>query len=214
MYNLLEFNEIDSTQLYARTIVDKVNSHILITAKIQTNGIGQRGNKWMNLPGNFCGSFIFKNVGLNLDHPGHIAIVIAASIGEFFIRYQFENFSFKWPNDIYDKNCLKKLGGILCEIYGDHLIIGIGINFDSVRTEKNIASLTDLGADHLLKKWNNLAFFKHIHQALKTYNRKGFSSFHHYWENRCGHMNRFIQTSCKKEGIFIGLQTTGFPQFQ
>ena len=215
MYNLLEFDQLDSTQLYARTLLDKINCNTLITTKIQTNGIGQRGNKWISYPSNFCGSFIFHNFSYHKYAPGHIAIVVAAAIGDFFTQHQFENFSFKWPNDIYDKKCLKKLGGILCEIHDNNLIVGIGINFllhPSILN--NATTLTDLGAKTLIRNWENLAFFKHIHQALLTYNKEGFSVFQKYWENHCSHMNKFMRTSCGKEGIFIGLQNTGFPHFK
>jgi biotin-[acetyl-CoA-carboxylase] ligase BirA-like protein len=215
MYNLLELDQIDSTQIYARTLLEKVSCNTLITAKIQTAGIGQRGNKWINFPGNFCGSFIFPNFSFSPDAPGHLAIVIAVAIGDFFMHHQFENFSFKWPNDIYDKKCLKKLGGILCEIHGNNLIVGIGINFlPCPPSFDTVTSLTELGATHLISNWENLVFFKHLHQALLTYSAKGFSIFQKSWETHCGHMNKFMRTSGGKEGIFNGLQTNGFPHFQ
>lgn len=216
MYQFLEFDQLDSTQLYARTLLDQIKTHTLITAKIQTHGIGQRGNKWISFSDNFCGSFIFHNIlNLKTEHPGRIAIIMAAAIGQFFNMHQFKKFSFKWPNDIYDEQCIRKLAGILCEIHDQHLIVGIGINFLShPKTLHNATSLTGLDAHYLLKNWDKLAFFKHLHHALLIYNDEGFDIFQHYWEQYCGHINKFIRTSCGKEGIFTALQTNGFPQFK
>ena len=43
----------------------------------------------------------------------------------------------KWPNDILDKQGYKD-AGILIDVIKEHLLIGIGINFGQVASEKNI----------------------------------------------------------------------------
>jgi BirA family biotin operon repressor/biotin-[acetyl-CoA-carboxylase] ligase len=51
----------------------------------------------------------------------------------------------KWPNDIILKG--KKLGGILCEDFGDFSIIGIGLNFEN---EPDIDNSTNLISNNIL----------------------------------------------------------------
>ena len=64
----------------------------------------------------------------------------------------------KWPNDIILQE--KKLGGILCENFGDFSIIGIGINFEN---EPDIDNSTNLIS-------NNISIDKSFFLASFLYN--------------------------------------------
>ena len=64
----------------------------------------------------------------------------------------------KWPNDIILQG--KKLGGILCENFGDFSIIGIGINFEN---EPDIDNSTNLIS-------NNISIDKSFFLASFLYN--------------------------------------------
>ena len=64
----------------------------------------------------------------------------------------------KWPNDVILKG--KKLGGILCEDFGDFSIIGIGINFEN---EPDIDNSTNFIS-------NNISIDKSFFLASFLYN--------------------------------------------
>ena len=55
-----------------------------------------------------------------------------------------KDLNLKWPNDIILQG--KKLGGILCEDFGDFSIIGLGINFEN---EPDIDNSTNLISNNI-----------------------------------------------------------------
>ena len=214
-YNIIIFKTLPSTHVHAKEVLTDVNDYTLILAKEQTSGIGQRGKTWLGSTGNFYGSFIFKNILLNQEKIGQVSLVTAVALGGYFLENDFEDFSFKWPNDIYDKAFKKKMCGILCEYDDGHLIISIGINFFTPQlAHENMTSLTDLGANFFIEKWSNRALFKHLDEALKHYIDFGFSRFQKNWLAYCGHVEKYLQTSCHKKGIFINLDENALPVFK
>ena len=215
IYNIATFQTLPSTHTHAKIFLNDADDRTLILAKEQTSGIGQRGKKWLGFPGNFYGSFIFKNILLNQERIGQVSLVTAVALGGYFLENDFKDFSFKWPNDVYDKAFKKKMCGILCEYDDGHLIISIGINFFTPQlAHENITSLKDLGANFFIEKWSNKTLFKHLDDALKHYINFGFSSFQKKWLAHCGHVEKYLQTSCHKKGIFIDLDENALPVFK
>ena len=53
-----------------------------------------------------------------------------------------DNIQLKWPNDIIING--KKLGGILCESYGNYTIVGIGLNISNNILLSDAISLKDI----------------------------------------------------------------------
>lgn len=191
-----------------------LDDRTLILAKEQNAGIGQRAKVWLSPYGNFYGSFVFKSILLNKKNIGQISIVSAVALGNYFLKNSFDHFSFKWPNDVYDKAFKKKISGILCEYDGENLIVSIGVNFFTPALEnENITSLSELEGANFLKKWNNIALFESLNESINTYKNFGFSSFRKKWLERCGHLGKYLQTSCNKNGIFIGLNENAAPVF-
>lgn len=116
----VSFKEIDSTHLLALKIdASEIHKHsiISISSDRQTNGIGQRQNKFQSPNGNLYITYIIKerdDVNFNL-----LPIVISNSVLEAIKEYvSFKNVCSdldlycKWPNDIMVKD--KKISGILC----------------------------------------------------------------------------------------------------
>jgi len=123
-WEIIYFEEIDSTQKYLLENLDKFNLPICIWSEFQTNGIGSRGNKWIGKKGNLFFSFAIRN---NLDVPIQSLSIFFA----FIMKKTLEEFNIKtylkWPNDLYSLN-LKKICGVLTNIKKDILIVGIGLN--------------------------------------------------------------------------------------
>ena len=112
----------------------------LVFSKIQTNGRGTRGKKWISKSGNFFGSIFFqlkKNTPKFYEFSVITPVLITKKIKEI---TDCKNIYIKWPNDIYINN--QKVCGILQEVIQNgnnqkYLIIGIGINLVSHPTIKN-----------------------------------------------------------------------------
>jgi BirA family biotin operon repressor/biotin-[acetyl-CoA-carboxylase] ligase len=149
--------EIDSTNNYCKT--SNVKNGEWVSAEQQSNGRGRGSNKWDYLGrGNV---FFSAKVQIDLDKIPSLPLV-SLFIGSATLRtirnyaVQAEEFSLKWPNDVYRKN--KKIAGVLLEADTKkdivELIIGIGINLVTTENKenKNYATLYETEFDHTQKE--------------------------------------------------------------
>jgi len=99
----------------------------------QTEGRGQKGNKWLSEPGcNICYSLLFHPEKIPAQNQFLISQAAALGVKKFFDEFT-QNITIKWPNDIFYKN--NKIAGILIEnkLTGSMInfsVIGIGININ------------------------------------------------------------------------------------
>lgn len=205
---ILHFSKLPSTQQFARSLF--FDEDTLIKTHQQTDGIGQRGKTWLDAQGNFSGTFVFKNHVAYARNAGLFSLVIACGCALYFESLAFYEFSFKWPNDIYNKQMTKKMGGILCELNGDDLLVGIGLNLYQPPNSL-FSSFQDEGAClHDFSSWN---FFKMLKKVLNQYQEQGFAFFKDEWLKRCGHKDKYIEFSQDHFGIFKELSPDGVPIF-
>ncbi len=131
------FKKIKSTNNTAIRLIRRGIDNGVISADVQTNGKGQRGNKWISKKGNLFISIFFKvNSKLSLKKITTInlsilkKIISSQIVGKIYI---------KLPNDILIYK--KKVSGILQEIMyknnNKYLIVGIGINVISSPNIRN-----------------------------------------------------------------------------
>lgn len=124
----VHYEKIDSTQ---KEVWRRLEDGILISADIQTDGIGTHGRKWYtSQKGNIAFSIgLVINVPINkLDN---LTLEIAETIVEVFDNLYKIKLQIKLPNDIMINN--QKVGGILTEtkLQGEivkYLNLGVGIN--------------------------------------------------------------------------------------
>ncbi|GAB1416021.1 biotin--[acetyl-CoA-carboxylase] ligase [Paludibacter sp.] len=155
--NYLYIKETNSTNVVMKQKLRENASlpdFFVIHTDFQTDGKGQIGNKWESEES--------KNLLFSiLLHPTHIAIpeqfiisqlisvCIVETLQEICIE-ETENFTVKWPNDIYYKD--KKIGGILVEnvLRGSEIsssTVGIGLNINQemfISDAKNPISLKQI----------------------------------------------------------------------
>ena len=104
---------------------------LMIAARRQTAGRGQRGNSWESEDGkNLCFSMIWKPCGIAPAEQFSISEATALAIAELLGSYHIVA-KVKWPNDIYVGD--KKICGILIDhsLMGSsicHSIISAGLN--------------------------------------------------------------------------------------
>ncbi|HPG31091.1 MAG TPA: biotin--[acetyl-CoA-carboxylase] ligase [bacterium] len=146
--------EIDSSQLLAKQICDKINDKIIVVAaETQTSGLGRNSRKWSSSPGGLYFTLVLKNVAM----PSPLSVYIPLAICDFlYEKYKIETF-IKWPNDIYYDG--KKICGILIDNKTSsknvHSFIGIGINYNNLSASENSIGLSDI-----LKKTIELSTIK------------------------------------------------------
>ena len=122
------FKKVKSSNNTAIRLIRRGIDSGVVSADVQTQGKGQRGNKWISKKGNLFISIFFKvNSKLSLKKITTInlsiikKIISSQIVGKIYI---------KLPNDILIYK--KKVSGILQEIMyknnNKYLIVGIGIN--------------------------------------------------------------------------------------
>lgn len=126
---LILLDRVDSTNTYAKNNFHLLADGCTVSAVEQYAGRGRLGRKWLSSAGDsLCATAVFKHV----EQPFHAGI-IAGLAGLELIREQIPDkfVFFKWPNDIYVKEC--KIAGILSEGVLEKgalagVVSGIGIN--------------------------------------------------------------------------------------
>lgn len=141
-----KFNKIDSTQaeIWRRIEKNNISSGTIISADIQTNGIGTHGRIWhTDEENNIAFSFFIKTNCKVIELDG-ITIEVAKTILEVLKKLYNIKLQIKQPNDIVYNN--KKIGGILCQtkLNGElvkYIVIGIGLNTNKRYFSKDIESI-------------------------------------------------------------------------
>lgn len=160
--HIIKLSSVDSTNNYLSKLISTTNvpNGTVILAQHQTNGRGQRENKWLSeLDKNLMMSLFLQFNQLKIQDNFFISMMAANAIHQTLLSYNISS-SIKWPNDILVKE--KKIAGILIEntvsgYYVSQSILGIGINinqkdFGDIRA----TSLTlELGKQSLISDFFN-----------------------------------------------------------
>ncbi|WP_457745854.1 biotin--[acetyl-CoA-carboxylase] ligase [Sulfurimonas sp.] len=137
MLKIISVDVLDSTQLYLKEKIlsKELVPPVAISAQLQTDGIGSRGNGWNSYSGN-----LFLSFALPLqDLPNDLKLESASIYFSFILKETLANFGskvwIKWPNDFYIEE--KKIGGMITNIVGKNLLCGVGINLIQAPVEFN-----------------------------------------------------------------------------
>lgn len=150
--NIIELEETASTNTYLRQMTDAEHA-IVVSARRQSAGRGQRGNTWEAEPdANLTFSVLVRTKGIPPAKQMAISRATSLAIVRWLDRYlpQGVEASIKWPNDIYVGD--SKICGILIEhvlTAGriERTVIGVGININQrefYSDAPNPVSLTQL----------------------------------------------------------------------
>lgn len=135
MFEIIYFDEIESTNTFALNNLHSLKDRQVIVANKQTCGKGRLGRKWVSdVEGNVYLSIILKPAELyspemplaNLTQ--YMSVIMCRTFDEYGISAQI-----KWPNDILIEG--KKISGLLSElkIQGTNLkgfVLGTGVNLN------------------------------------------------------------------------------------
>lgn len=146
--------DLDSTQERMRERIragENVHGHV-VRAERQLAGSGTRGRAWSSgLGGSYQTLALRSDVGARavagtasgdaraqtasdatardvttrvLASPG-VSVAVGLGIAEAFVE-QGARLQVKWPNDLWYRG--RKVGGILCEVFREWLMVGVGVN--------------------------------------------------------------------------------------
>lgn len=193
---VIRLDTVDSTNTYLHAYLGDEDV-VVVTARHQTAGRGQGGNRWEDAEGqNLLFSIQIRPVEVAIDHQFVLAMAEALALKRALDAYA-DGMELKWPNDIYHRD--RKLSGTLIEtaVSGGRLkrmIMGTGINVNQrcfTSDAPNPVSLSqitgsDESIDHLLERilqafddyyrrvleGDYAGISREYHEAL--YRRKGF----------------------------------------
>lgn len=133
-FRIVSMDRVTSTNDVAMASPVLYREGTVITARCQTAGRGQRGNRWESRPGlNLMFSLVLEPTHVRVERQFGIsqAAAVAASDAVRTATAGRVACRVKWPNDLYVGD--RKLGGILIEhaLQSEYLsrsVVGIGIN--------------------------------------------------------------------------------------
>jgi len=215
-YDFIYKENTKSTMCDVRHYLTKKNKNCIYLSNQQSQGKGQRGNKWISPPGNIYCSISFDNFLKVRDHY-LFSVLIALSIKMSLENFNATNIYFKWPNDIFYKD--KKFAGIISEVVSvnykkSYIIMGFGINFISAPPIKkykatfinsfcNINSINDFFIVFLK------TLFANLQQMQNGKEKKLLQSFSKYLMFIDKKICIISKNNPSKNGIFRGINDDG-----
>ena len=202
-YHLIHFEEIDSTNNYLKNSYKLLDNFTFASADYQSKGKGRNDRVWESAKGlNLMFSFLIKNDEL-IRRSTTLSIFTALEIVDLLEKYNIQNVSVKWPNDVLVGD--KKVCGVLLEgQLPDYVVIGVGLNVNQKEFPEGLRRpATSLSLE--LKQDINLEELK---TRLFTNIVKNFSTLNieRYLENFKNHnylLNKRVRVSVNNQ-LFIG----------
>ncbi len=221
-YNIITFEELDSTNSYILENLENLKDRDVLIAKRQTKGRGRFNRVWVSDENaNIYMSLLLKQPICQSSFPSsnltqYMSVILCKVLED---NYGLKP-SIKWPNDVLYNGA--KIAGILCEAKKIQetyaFVLGLGVNVNlSLETiskiDKEASSLTNiLGRDIDANKLISLildAFFK----TYKEFIQVGFSVIKDDYINRCDFLGKKIKISNidnKSEYTALKIDDKGF----
>ncbi len=209
-FNILSFEEIDSTNRYALDNLLLLPDRQIILAERQTQGYGRVGRMWVSEnPGNLYMSLILKpaDTGVTSSNLSGLSLYMSVILCDLLDEYGVEA-SIKWPNDVLVRGA--KIAGLLGEavFQGDRLtgyVLGCGVNLNmGVEELESIDQRATSLNIHMGKTVERYGFLDRLLQRFffgyEHFLKRGFPSVRQAYEGRCAFLGReVIVKSMKSE---------------
>ena len=167
---IINFDEIDSTNTYAKKNIEKLGDKTIVVANKQTSGHGRFTRKWTDLgTENIYMSFVLKPCDHFLPVYSNLTQYLSIILCKIFEAEGLEP-SIRWPNDVLINN--KKIIGILCEtvMRGNSftgLVLGVGINLNA--NSKDISTINQPATALNLELGKNVDKKIFLNKLLNTF---------------------------------------------
>ena len=197
-----------STQSYLKELIQqdstKKDQDIIVTCANQTNGKGRGENSWHSLNGAITMSCLLSSG----ESVTTIPLKVGLFISDFFKEKFNKDIFLKWPNDLMTKDH-KKVGGIICHLIDNKIVVGIGINLieDPSFTKQSFKWDTLKIGPNLIKQ-DQLSL--NLYEFLLKNQSKTFGP--QEWNERCIHLNKQVEIKdefSSTKGVFKGVSEKG-----
>ena len=216
---ILYFDKIQSTNLYAKQLIDQnIENGTIVISDIQTGGRGRKKRTWISPSGGLWFSVILYP---DISPRCGMVITMAASISVSKAIREITGLKtrIKWPNDILLKN--KKVCGILTELDSDrnkinYAIVGIGINVNNkIENQLNDIAISlkqvvnsDISRDELFK-----SILKNFDMNYKRLKKNDFEYIKKNWlsySNIIGKKVKITEEQNVTEGVVKDIDDNGY----
>lgn len=202
---IIKLKEIDSTNEYAKKLIDSGKRDFIVIADKQSKGRGRLGRVWFSDPGGLYFSIVLDNKFYEiLSFITPLSVVKALNIGA----------KIKFPNDVIYRD--KKISGILIERYKDKIIVGVGINVENeIRGEiKDIAiSLKDIkrgvNKDEVFKRFLDEFFNYYNKFANNDLDKEAILKEYKKFSDTIGKRVKLILPNNEVEGLVFNIDFEG-----
>lgn len=202
----IHLKEVDSTQVYLKQALITSQEPTLITSENQTEGKGRQGSSWTHFEHGLAFSFSLKANSVLTLTPLEIGVLLS----KFFSPFVF----LKWPNDLLNK-ANEKAGGIICQINGDNVMVGVGINL--LNESQNDLFPYPVGG--VFEEQDNQKFPPSFKKELplKVFkfileNRMSATEVREEFPKKCAHINHEVTIKGDRDftkGTFLGIGENG-----
>ncbi|MCB9335116.1 MAG: biotin--[acetyl-CoA-carboxylase] ligase [Flavobacteriales bacterium] len=221
---LITLDEVASTNTFTQELVasKKLMEGLVVWAKAQTSGRGQRGNIWQAEPYKNLTFSLVLTPNLLVEEQFMLSKVIALGIYDFLSFLKIENVEIKWPNDILVNG--EKIAGILIENtlkqskIGTSVVgIGLNVNQSIFPDEIKATSLkNELDVEREIKEVlsNLLIHLEKRYLQLRAHHFKQINE--DYLAHLFGYQKSLVYQieEQQKEGIIVGVSSFGKLQLQ
>ena len=180
------FDCIDSSSTFLKQSHLK-ETPILCHTNMQTEGRGRQGKIWHSEFGSNLYFSLKYKLPVAINQCGGLSLIIGlALIDAIESMLGQQDIKLKWPNDLWWHD--KKLSGILVELFDKHLVIGIGMNVNSIPLpstpiDKPWTSIREIYQQDIDRQELLIHCIKYIQDYLKLFFEKGLSAFEGKWTN-------------------------------
>jgi len=216
---IIELDAIDSTNNYAMQLIDADTAQpgLTITAKQQSQGKGQRGRLWIDVPDLSLLMSIITVPKYNLTEQFLFNASVAVGIANVLQKLNEQwDIAIKWPNDIIVND--KKAGGVLIEnvLRGSnwiYSIIGFGLNIKQDHFPAELPYATSLkissGKDYDIMMLRDMMREKILEYVSVGWSAKEILQQYNDYLYRRGQVQTFTLHSSEWQGIILAAEADG-----
>lgn len=209
------FESLDSTQTKAKEIKKEPGKIHVICAYTQTKGQGTFGKTWIS-PSH---SGLYVTFAFELGHLDHVNSLSHLAACAACMSIHPIGPTIKWPNDILIQG--EKLGGVLTEIIGHHVYVGLGMN---IKYHSGLNAVTDQGVtaydQHKTPpEIEDLLVYlsDRFLELLTLWEHGGFVKIKPIYERYCPLINKYVVISTPDgliSGELRGFSEDGYPMLK
>jgi BirA family biotin operon repressor/biotin-[acetyl-CoA-carboxylase] ligase len=121
---------------------------LVVVAELQDAGRGRLDRGWVSPPrAGLTFSVLLRPSGVPVQRRGWLPLLAGVALTRAMTRVAEVEAAVKWPNDLLVGPGLRKAAGVLAEVAGDALVLGIGLNVTTHADELPRADATSLAIE-------------------------------------------------------------------